>query len=186
MEPTFNLRVVPAIICLCLSLSSASAQTGAEQTQLIRENFLRINANTEWSSIDTLELWESAEGGDAVFFYESDTLAKIRARYAGETWQGFEEYYFLAGQLSFVYEKDVRYNRPLLWDSIAMQENGDNQVFDFDKSRVTEVRSYFSKGSLFKQLHSENGEIALSPKQIVTESARLMQAYQSLLDQRKK
>ena len=185
MEPTFNLRIVPAILFLCLSLCSVSAQTSTAQTQLIRENFLRINAKTNWTKIDTLELWVSAEGGDALFFYESDTLAKIRARYAGETWQGVEEYYFLAGQLSFVYEKDIRYNRPVTWDSVAMKENGDNQVFDFDKSKITEVRSYFVKGSIFKQLASENGAVELSPEQIETESARLIQAYQSLLDQPK-
>lgn len=71
----------------------------------IRENFKRINSITNWTSIDTEELSESTEGGEAKFYYQNGQLEKIVTRHYGETFQLLTEYYLLNGQLSFVFEK---------------------------------------------------------------------------------
>ena len=86
----------------------------------IRANFKRINSTTAWTGIDTVDLWESTEGGLARYYYSNDTLHKIIVRQFGETFQYLAEYYLLNAQLSFVFEKRLEYNRPIYWDSTAM------------------------------------------------------------------
>lgn len=106
---------------------------------------------THWTSINTEELSESTEGGVAKFFYLYGLLEKIVTRNFGETFQQLTEYYLLNGQLSFVFEKLHKYNRPLYYDTAAMKENNDIEEFDIDKSEIIEVRSYFINGKLFHQ-----------------------------------
>lgn len=124
----------------------------------IRENFKRINSTKKWEKVQLLELDESTEGGEATFYSQGDVLEKIITKIFGETYQKVSEYYLKEGQLSFVYGKIYRYNRPITWDSIAMKLHDDNEVFDFDKSEIIEYRSYFKKGKLIKQVNEEKYE----------------------------
>lgn len=82
----------------------------------IRENFKRINSITNWSSIKTLELWETTEGGEAKFYYQNGQLEKIVTQNFGEMGQSLTEYYLLDEKLSFVFEKWYKYNRPITWN----------------------------------------------------------------------
>lgn len=43
----------------------------------IRENFKRINSISNWTFIDTKELWQTTEGGQADFYCRKDVLEKI-------------------------------------------------------------------------------------------------------------
>ena len=58
--------------------------------------------------------------------------------------------------LLFVYEKVIKYNRPIYHDSIAMREMGDNEVFDFDESLIIETESYFENGKLIRSLDNQD------------------------------
>lgn len=82
-------------------------------------------------------------------------MQKIVAVYYGETGQAIEGYYLLDSKLSFVFRKEFRYNRPIYWD-----ERNDEK-FDFDKSIITETRSYFYKDVLFEQIKSSEGNIEI-------------------------
>ncbi|MFV0604962.1 MAG: hypothetical protein ACK5NK_03880 [Niabella sp.] len=149
--------------------------------QIIRDNFKKINAITQWSSITVKEIFESAEGGEALYYTLDGNLEKIVTRNLGETFQLYTEYYLLNKQPSFVYEKRYTYNRPIYYDSVAMKELGDSEIFDFDKSIITEKRNYFKNNKLLRQVN--NPEI-VQPDDVnllQEEEQRILTAYKTLL-----
>lgn len=119
-----------------------------DKMEKIRANFKRINSIKNWTVIDSVELYNSTEGGQAKFYFANKQLQKIEAVYYGESGKVIEEYYLLESKLSFVFRKEFRYNRPIYWN----EQN--DEKFDFDKSIITETRSYFYKDSLFEQIKS--------------------------------
>ncbi|MGU3373835.1 hypothetical protein [Chryseobacterium sp. M5A1_1a] len=123
----------------------------------IQSNFRRINSITKWTSIKKKNIeGESAEGGEATYYYNKNRLEKVMARHYGEMGQVLIEYYLLNGKLSFVFEKDYKYNRPLFYNIKAMKENNDTEAFDFEKSEITETRSYFEKENLIHIVNSQD------------------------------
>ena len=124
-----------------------------EKLKPIRANFKRINSIAKWTIIKTKDIWETTEGGEAKFYYLNGQLEKITTRHFGETFQLLAEYYLLKGQLSFVFEKSYKYNRPFYHNSKAMN---DTETFDFEKSEIIEDRSYFDKEKLLHQLNNQD------------------------------
>ncbi len=151
----------------------------------IRENFKRINSISKWTSIDKKELDKSTEGGQATFYYSSRTLEKVVTRHFGETFQQLTEYYLLNGQLSFVFEKSYKYNRPIYYDSTSMKENSDNQAFDFDKSEIIEDRSYFDKGKLIHQVNNQDCGSPFANDYLLTEQKRIFADFDKLRPRKK-
>ncbi|MDV3928733.1 hypothetical protein CMT52_05050 [Elizabethkingia anophelis] len=147
----------------------------------IRDNFKRINSIEKWSVIKQQDLFESAEGGEAKYYYQKNKLEKIITRIFGESGQTLTEYYLLNGQLSFVYEKNYKYNRPLYYDTKAMKENNDTEAFDFDKSEITENRGYFVNGKLIHILSSEDCGAPFSSDYIAEEQKSILSEYSKLL-----
>ncbi|MCT3733616.1 hypothetical protein HZQ80_05425 [Elizabethkingia anophelis] len=147
----------------------------------IRDNFKRINSIEKWSVIKQQDLFESAEGGEAKYYYQKNKLEKIITRIFGESGQTLTEYYLLNGQLSFVYEKNYKYNRPLYYDTKAMKENNDTEAFDFDKSEITENRGYFVNGKLIHILNSEDCGAPFSSDYIAEEQKSILSEYNKLL-----
>lgn len=120
-----------------------------KQLKPIQTNFKRINSMTKWTSVKKKDIeGESAEGGEATFYYTDKGLEKVIARHYGEMGQKLIEYYLLNGRLSFVFEKEYRYNRPLFYDAKAMKENNDTEAFDLKKSETTMTRNYFENGNI--------------------------------------
>lgn len=147
----------------------------------IRDNFKRINSIEKWSVIKQQDLFESAEGGEAKYYYQKNKLEKIITRIFGESGQTLTEYYLLNGQLSFVYEKNYKYNRPLYYDTKAMKENNDTEAFDFDKSEITENRGYFVNGKLIHILNSEDCGAPFSSDYIAEEQKSILSEFSQLL-----
>mgnify|MGYP000467570392 FL=1 len=83
--------------------------------------------------------------------------------------------------MSFVYEKNYKYNRPLFYDVKAMKENNDTEAFDFDKSEITENRSYFVNGKLIHILNSEDCGAPFSSDYIAEEQKSILGEYSKLL-----
>ena len=152
----------------------------------IRANFKRINSITNWTSIDTEELSESTEGGEAKFYYQNGRLEKIVARHYGETFQLLTEYYLLNGKLSFVFERRHKYNRPLYYDTTAMKENNDTEAFDFDKSEIIEDRSYFENGKLLHQINNQDCGSPFADDYLLEEQKRIKNYFDKLIGQTKK
>ena len=133
--------------------SDPEEEFSADKLKRVQENTKRINSIKNWSLIDEKELWETSfetlEGGLAKFYYKDGRLEKIVTRMFGETFQQITEYYLLNEQLSFVFEKSYIYNRPVYYDSVSMKENNDNEVFELEKSKMIEDRTYFENGKRF-------------------------------------
>jgi hypothetical protein len=146
----------------------------------IRENFKRINSISKWTSVDKKELDESTEGSEATFYYSNSILEKIATRHFGETFQQLTEYYLLNGQLSFVFEKSYKYNRPIYYDSSSTKENNDNQVFDFKKSEITEDRSYFDNEKLIHQVNNQDCGSPFADDYLLKEQKRISAAFNKL------
>lgn len=149
----------------------------------IRENFKRINSITNWTSIDTEGLSESTEGGEAKFYYQNGQLEKIVARRYGEEFQLLTEYYLLNEQLSFVFEKSHKYNRPLYYDTTAMKENNDTEAFDIDKSEIIEDRSYFDNGKLLHQINNQDCGSPFADDYLLEEQKRIKTDFDKLIRQ---
>ncbi|MGE8432165.1 hypothetical protein [Chryseobacterium joostei] len=148
----------------------------------IQYNFKRINSITNWTSIKKQNIeGESAEGGEATYYYKNKRLEKIMARHYGEMGQTLVEYYLLNGKLSFVFEKDYKYNRPLFYDVKAMKENNDTEAFDFEKSEIMETRNYFEKENLIHIVNSQDCGAPFSGSYMSEEEKDIKEDFKRLL-----
>jgi hypothetical protein len=152
-----------------------------ERLKPIRANFKRINSIANWTNIKTQDIWETTEGGEAKFYYLNGQLEKITTRHFGETFQLLTEYYLLNGKLSFVFAKSYKYNRPMYYDSISMQENNDTEAFDFEKSEIVEDRSYFENGKLLHQINSQDCGSPFADDYLLEEQKRIKADFEKLL-----
>lgn len=148
----------------------------------IRDNFTRINGVKNWTDIIEEEISETTEGGEAFFYFLSGQLEKIIERNYGETFQNLAEYYLLDGKLSFVYEKNYMYNRPIYYDSVNMIDNNDTEVFDFERSQISEDRSYFENRQLFHQIRSIKDSEELTRSYLAQEQKRITENYERLIN----
>ncbi|MDA0740594.1 MAG: hypothetical protein O2862_01625, partial [Bacteroidetes bacterium] len=151
-----------------------------ERLKSIRANFNRINEITEWTSVDKRKLNQSTEGGAATYYFLQDTLLKVVAIHFGETGKSIQEFYTKNGQLSFVFEQQYQYNRPMTWDSTAMQENNDTETFDIDKSEIIEDRSYFENGILIRQINNQDCGSPFAEDYLKEEQVRLKKEFEKL------
>ena len=133
-------------------------KTEKEKITEIKNNFARINSTKNWSKKIVKELWESTEGGEANFFYLDNNLEKITEIHYGETGQNLTEYYFSNNKLSFIFEKEMHYNRPITYIKESNKDIEDGIYFDINKSEITEVRSYFYDDKLIKQISNIKSE----------------------------
>lgn len=148
----------------------------------IQTNFKRINSITKWTSIQKKSIeGESAEGGEATFFFKGKHLEKVLAIHYGEIGQALIEYYLLNGQLSFVFQKDYKYNRPMFYDVKAMKENNDTEAFDFKKSEIMETRNYFEKGHLFHIVNSQDCGAPFSGEYMAEEEKSMQEDFKRLM-----
>ncbi len=152
-----------------------------ERLKPIRANFKRINSISDWTTIKTKDIWETTEGGEAKFYYLNGQLEKITTRHFGETFQLLTEYYLLKGQLSFVFEKSYKYNRPMYYDSTSMKENNDTEAFDFEKSEIVEDRSYFENGRLLHQINSQDCGSPFADDYLLEEQKRIKADFEKLI-----
>ncbi|WP_126654019.1 hypothetical protein [Chryseobacterium aureum] len=148
----------------------------------IQANFKRINSMTKWTSVKKKDIeGESAEGGEAAFYYTDKGLEKIIARHYGEMGQMLIEYYLMNGQLSFVFEKEYRYNRPLFYDKKVMKDNNDTEAFDFNKSEVITTRNYFENGNIIMINNTTGGGFNISADYLHEQKKSLTERFKKLL-----
>ena len=152
-----------------------------ERLKPIRANFKRINSIAKWTTIKTKDILETTQGGEANLFYLNGQLEKIMTRHFGETFQVLTEYYLLKGQLSFVFEKSYKYNRPIYYDSTSMKENSDTETFGFDKSEIVEDRSYFDNEKLLHQLNNQDCGSPFASDYLLEEQKRIKTEFKKLI-----
>lgn len=151
-----------------------------ERLKPIRANFKRINEITEWTSVDKRKLNQSTEGGAATYYFLQDTLLKVVAIHFGETGKNIQEFYTKNGQLSFVFEQQYQYNRPITWDSTAMKENNDTETFDINESEIIEDRNYYENGVLIRQINNQDCGSPFAEDYLKEEQVRLTTEFEKL------
>lgn len=157
-----------------------------ETLQPIKDNFKRINSKTDWKHIDSTDVMESTEGGIIKYYYGDKSLEKVIEQHFGEMGQSITEYYLLNGKLSFVLERAIIYNRPLYYDSTAMKENKDTEVFNKEASELLDTRSYFIDGVLSHILDNQDCGAPFAASFMIEEDKRLHAAYKRLIALHKK
>ncbi|ATN04435.1 hypothetical protein CRN76_02935 [Chryseobacterium indologenes] len=153
-----------------------------ERLKPIQSGYKRINSIRQWTAITKKNIeGESTEGGEAAFYYKNKRLEKVIARHYGEMGRKLIEYYLLNGRLSFVFEKEYTYNRPLFYDLKAMKENSDTEAFDLNKSDIMEIRSYFEKGNLIYTVNNKDTEASFGNDHTQKKEQKISEDFQRLL-----
>ncbi len=162
-------------------MATDSSVKEKDSVQLIKENFLKINAIKKWDSVVSKNLWLSLEGGYVNFYYKDGDFKKALVRYYGEMYQQITEYYFLENKLSFIYDKYYHYNVPMYLDSASAAKDGYDLFFNIDSSRIEETRSYLEKGKLFKIISNKENPQALTDDYRKSEQAKIDKNLSQLL-----
>ncbi|WP_185226073.1 hypothetical protein [Chryseobacterium indologenes] len=153
-----------------------------ERLKPIQSGYKRINSIRQWTAITKKNIeGESTEGGEAAFYYKNKRLEKVIARHYGEMGRKLIEYYLLNGRLSFVFEKEYTYNRPLFYDLKAMKENSDTEAFDLNKSDIMEIRSYFEKGNLIYTVNNKDTVASFGNDHTQKKEQKISEDFQRLL-----
>jgi hypothetical protein len=129
-----------------------------KKLQPVQDNFSKINQHKDWTNIEEFTLNTTTEGGLAKFYIQANKVHKIVTYQYAETYKLISEYYFMNDTISFIYEENYTYNRPIYYDTATMLAMKDNEVFDFDKSKITQKRYYFEEGNLFYFTHDNHIE----------------------------
>ena len=151
-----------------------------ERLKPIRANTTRIDGINEWTAVHKRKLAQTVEGGSAEYYFIKDTLLKITAVQFAETGKSISDFYTRNSELSFVLEKTYKYNRPITWDSTAMKENHDTEVFDGDSSEVVVEESYFENGVLIRQINNQDCGSPFAADYLKEEQVRLKAEFQKL------
>ncbi len=138
--------------------------------KLIQANFKRINTIGKWSKITQYETDDSADGGYINYYYNNDKLEKIVVRKFGESGQYLAEYYLLKAKLSFVFEKDLKYNVPYYL-----------KEFNYDDSEIIEDRYYYSNNKLINYKSNQDEGAPFSDSFIKNEEKRVLKEFNQLL-----
>lgn len=149
------------------------------KTQLvpIKENFKRINSIKSWSEIDTIQLYESLEGGEARYYSNKGKLEKIITHHFGETSQMIIEYYLLENELSFVFIQTYIYNLPISFDEGINQVSDKNEKFDIEQSEIREERYYFENENLIHVKKSSGDEGFLTKDDLKSQQNRILREF---------
>lgn len=166
----------------CNDKDTTGSKSLKNRIKPIQANFKRINSVTKWTSVKKKDIeGESAEGGEATFYYTDKGLQKVIAKHYGEMGQKLTEYYLLNGQLSFVFEKEYKYNRPLFYDAKAMKENNDTEAFDLKKSKITMTRNYFENGNIILITNTTGRGFNISADYPAEQEKNLAESFKKLL-----
>ena len=149
----------------------------------IRNNFERINAlkKNNWSLITTQELDGTTEGGEVNYYYLNKNLEKIVTHEFGETFQILTEYYLLDRKISFVFEKWLKYNRPIYYDSLLIEALNNKQYFDINKSAIKERRNYFENGKLIHQVNNQGNNATLIENSLCKEESIILNNFNRVI-----
>ena len=156
-------RLIIISTLILLTSNFLFAQDNDSLVKDIRLKYTEIRANLDSYDTTMIEIWdESTEGGQATAYYDNGDLKIIEVLWLGETGKKQIEYYFNYRKLIFAFDQEFHYNRPIYWDEKTAKENGDNGVFDPQKTTVKEDRYYFNNEKLFLWLDNDKKEVDLT------------------------
>lgn len=132
---------------------------------------------------DTLVLNESTEGGHALCYRKEGKLLKVDEQIFGESFSNQTQWYLNENAPVFVYERICRYNRPINWDSSLMKENGDNEVYQPERSKIRETGYFFEQGKLVLKVAVSSGVFSSIDKALQSEETDLLNRLKPYISQ---
>lgn len=121
----------------CLQAADSSVE---EKVKAIRAQYAQIEKGLKDSRQVKRDLpGESAEGGELTAYFKDRSVAKLSAKFFGETGKALEEYYFWNSELIFVFRIESRYTKPM--SGVVKTQ--------------TEDRFYFADGKLIRWLGND-------------------------------
>ena len=143
-------------------------------------------------NLDSLDQWDDTkktrieglriEGSEVKYHIEDETLKKIVVYDYGETGKKITVYYLVLEKPFLIHELIFTYNRPIYWDEELMNENGDNETFNINKTKKREVKSYFAGEHLIHQEFSPERSFNLNDDDMKAEQERLLGEYKFLIE----
>ena len=134
-----------------------------------------IENNIEAYDTTMINIWdESTEGGQGVAFYYGNEIVLIQVNWLSETGRRQIKYCYNKEQLCYSLEQVFKYNRPIYWNEEFAKEMGDNEVFDPDKTEITESKFYFNNGKLIRWINNENEIVDLSCESVIKKEESLI------------
>nr|MBP7450276.1 hypothetical protein [Flavobacteriales bacterium] len=134
-----------ATIALGLSCAQIYSQGLGRQVDELDSHYSGASVESEqarWMAVDVLDM--STDGGDAIGYFRDDgTLFLANVRLFGEGGRSEFALLWSHGVPVLVRERSFEYNRPYYWDLEVARQNDDDQVFDPDKTVVTERSVYY-------------------------------------------
>ena len=150
MATIINAHMKTAItILLIFTINICYGQNIDNRISEIRKLYISINSNQNLNkdSIDISD--ESSEGRQLISYKDSSgNLRKLVTVFNGESGKLIEEFYISNDKLIFAFTERYDYNRPIYWDDKVAKENGDNVVFEYNKSVISENRYYFDNNEI--------------------------------------
>ncbi|MEM9024957.1 MAG: hypothetical protein AAGB22_14525, partial [Bacteroidota bacterium] len=140
-----------------------------------------IDRIARYDRIDTLEIAETTELGEAHYFFLTRELKKITVWRFGETRKDITTFYLDDEALVFARTEEHTYNRPTTWDSTAAAANGDDQVFDPKQSEVVITETYFRNNAAFHHTASDDCGAPWSEEYLKLTGSELLQRFRSHL-----
>ena len=148
---------------MLFGLELLSAQSKELILNEIKSEYKTTRSNLETYKKNIVEHeGESTDGGQTTTYFKNADIKLIEVIGFWETGKNVTEYYFKNDQLFFVFDQRHKYNRPIHWDEKSAKENGDNEIFDPNKTKITEDRYYFDKEYLFLWLDNDRNKVDLT------------------------
>jgi len=150
-----------AVFIFCVSIASADPRIAD-----IRKEYQTVRGALSAYTQEAVELdGYSTEGGTAKAFRDAKgNIRLIRVELCGESGKVFEEYYYRNGLLLFAFYEHHRYNVPFNVSKETAKELG-IEPFDPKKTKITEDRYYFDKGTMIKWLDEEKKDVEIKSKE---------------------
>lgn len=158
-----KLKALAIAVLLLVTGLGAGLQSEEEALNTIRARYRLIREALPFCNQRTVDIEDqSTEGGQATAYLAAGELQMIALELLGETGKWEWEFYFDRDRLIFALARDFRYNRPFYWDAEKAREFEDTEVFDPEKSSISENRYYFQQERLFLWLDHDRKEVDLN------------------------
>jgi hypothetical protein len=160
--------ILLSILFLITFGNAFSQERNAERIKPIRANFIKINAKKDWKKILSLDLLDGDSG--SVFYYSKNGLEKLIHTNFAESGKLITEYYLLGGKLSFVSEREFRYNYPAM-----------TKEYDPKKTKVEHTKYYFENGKTFDVVSDQDCGSPFASDFVTAESKRLNEEFNRIV-----
>jgi uncharacterized membrane protein len=158
------------IFIFLLNLSIVQGQDMPNDVFSIEKSIQNTNSKTNWTKIDTINFGVKNNGGVAQYYYAEKEIKKITVQRYAETHKIISAYYLSKDSVTYALEKNYTYHKPI-----------SSKEFDFNKSTIEEIESYFIKDKLV--VHTSKIDSVSHPSKLYLkkEETRLLSDFKQYL-----